>query len=57
MWTVITGATGNVGTALLHVLEHEDAELVGLARRLPDTTAAPYRAAANRSATRRGAEW
>jgi nucleoside-diphosphate-sugar epimerase len=43
---VITGATGNVGTALLHALEPGEDELIGLARRLPDTTAVPYRAAA-----------
>ncbi len=42
---MITGATGNVGTALLHALEPGDDDLVGVARRLPDTTASPYRAA------------
>jgi nucleoside-diphosphate-sugar epimerase len=47
---VITGATGNVGTALLHALEPGDHDLVGLARRLPDTTAEPYRAAGWRAA-------
>ncbi|WP_410656954.1 NAD-dependent epimerase/dehydratase family protein [Amycolatopsis sp. lyj-112] len=45
MRIVITGATGNVGTALLHALETGDDDLVGVARRLPDTTAVPYRAA------------
>lgn len=40
MRIVITGATGNVGTALLRRLaDHGDHELVGLARRVPD---APY---------------
>jgi nucleoside-diphosphate-sugar epimerase len=38
---VITGATGNVGTALLAALEPGH-DLAGLARRLPDTTAEPY---------------
>jgi nucleoside-diphosphate-sugar epimerase len=38
---VITGATGNVGTALLTALEPGH-DLAGLARRLPDTTAEPY---------------
>jgi nucleoside-diphosphate-sugar epimerase len=41
---VITGATGNVGTALLAALEPGH-DVVGLARRLPDTTAEPYRRA------------
>jgi nucleoside-diphosphate-sugar epimerase len=41
---VITGATGNVGTALLAALERGH-DVVGLARRLPDTTAEPYRGA------------
>jgi nucleoside-diphosphate-sugar epimerase len=41
---VITGATGNVGTALLDALEPGH-DVVGLARRLPDTTAEPYRRA------------
>ncbi|MEU3622877.1 nucleoside-diphosphate sugar epimerase [Amycolatopsis coloradensis] len=45
MRIVITGATGNVGTALLHALDTGEDDLLGLARRLPDTTAAPYRAA------------
>ncbi|WP_414938262.1 NAD-dependent epimerase/dehydratase family protein [Amycolatopsis sp. cmx-11-51] len=45
MRIVITGATGNVGTALLHALEPGDDEVIGVARRLPDTTAEPYRAA------------
>ncbi|MBB5851325.1 NAD-dependent epimerase/dehydratase family protein [Amycolatopsis umgeniensis] len=45
MRIVITGASGNVGTALLHALGSGDDELVGVARRLPDTTAEPYRAA------------
>ncbi|MFC3455440.1 NAD-dependent epimerase/dehydratase family protein [Amycolatopsis speibonae] len=45
MRIVVTGATGNVGTALLDVLESGGDELVGVARRLPDTTVARYRAA------------
>jgi nucleoside-diphosphate-sugar epimerase len=45
---VITGATGNVGTALLGALEPGH-DVVGLARRLPDTTAEPYRRAAWRA--------
>ncbi|MFC9252666.1 NAD-dependent epimerase/dehydratase family protein [Amycolatopsis thailandensis] len=45
MRIVITGATGNVGTALLDVLESDADELIGVARRLPDTTSARYRAA------------
>ncbi len=38
MRVVVTGATGNVGTALLRALAREDAvtEIVGVARRLPD---------------------
>ncbi|MFK0247166.1 NAD-dependent epimerase/dehydratase family protein [Amycolatopsis azurea] len=44
MRIVITGATGNVGTALLDVLEPGGHELVGVARRLPDPTAGRYRA-------------
>lgn len=44
MRIVITGATGNVGTALLAALEPGH-DVVGLARRLPDTTAEPYRRA------------
>lgn len=44
MRIVITGATGNVGTALLAALDPAH-DVVGLARRLPDTTALPYRRA------------
>ncbi|MFI5585594.1 NAD-dependent epimerase/dehydratase family protein [Amycolatopsis sp. NPDC051758] len=44
MRIVITGATGNVGTALLAALEPGH-DVVGLARRLPDTAAEPYRRA------------
>ena len=49
MRIVITGATGNVGTALLDRLqearseEGADLEIVGVARREPDQDAAPYR--------------
>lgn len=54
---VITGATGNVGTALLAALDPAH-DVVGLARRLPDTTAEPYRRAGWRAADLgvRGAE-
>ncbi|WP_329063618.1 NAD-dependent epimerase/dehydratase family protein [Amycolatopsis sp. NBC_01480] len=41
MRIVITGATGNVGTALLGALGTGH-DVVGVARRLPDTTAEPY---------------
>lgn len=36
MRIAITGATGNVGTALLRRLAAEDVEVVGICRRLPD---------------------
>lgn len=42
MKIVVTGASGNVGTALLRRLAGTGAEVVGVARRMPDTTAAPY---------------
>lgn len=38
MRIVITGATGNIGTAVLRRLAREDHELVGLARRVPGGT-------------------
>lgn len=40
----VVGATGNVGTALLASLHDEERveQVVGIARRLPDTTSAPY---------------
>ena len=43
----VTGASGNVGTALLGALASDPKveEVVGIARRRPDTTAAPYNAA------------
>ncbi|UOX92306.1 NAD-dependent epimerase/dehydratase family protein [Amycolatopsis sp. FBCC-B4732] len=44
MRIVITGATGNVGTALLAALEPGH-DVAGLARRLPDPAAEPYRSA------------
>jgi UDP-glucose 4-epimerase len=46
---VIVGSTGNIGTALLRRLQQEadPPEVLGLARRLPDTTVEPYS----------GAEW
>jgi UDP-glucose 4-epimerase len=43
MKVVIVGATGNVGTAVLRALEHDDRvrEVVGIARRKPSAPAAP----------------
>ncbi|MCZ2265200.1 NAD-dependent epimerase/dehydratase family protein, partial [Isoptericola sp. QY 916] len=45
MRVVVVGQTGNVGTALLRALadEPEVTSLLGVARRLPDRTAEPYR--------------
>lgn len=45
MRVVIVGATGNVGTALLRVLHEEPqvTSVLGIARRLPDRNAEPYR--------------
>jgi UDP-glucose 4-epimerase len=45
MRIVIVGGTGNVGTALLRALTAEPAvtSVLGVARRLPDRTADPYR--------------
>lgn len=47
MKVAVVGATGNAGTALLGALRAEDRieQVVGIARRLPDTAAAPYDAA------------
>lgn len=44
MRVVIVGSTGNIGTALLRRFKQESdpPQLVGLARRLPDTAVAPY---------------
>lgn len=44
---VVTGLSGNAGTALLRALRAEPAigSVLGIARRLPDRTAEPYRAA------------
>ncbi|PYY46248.1 NAD-dependent epimerase/dehydratase family protein [Curtobacterium sp. MCBD17_023] len=42
---VIVGATGNVGSALLRRFRDAGADLVGVARRLPDLRAQPYDAA------------
>lgn len=44
MRVLVTGATGNLGTALLEVLAAEPGvdEVVGVARRLPSTTTRPY---------------
>lgn len=49
MRIAITGASGNVGTAVLRNLQRQleskpgSLELVGISRRLPDTSRAPYR--------------
>lgn len=45
MRVAIVGATGNAGTALLHALHEEPrvTSVLGLARRLPDRSAEPYR--------------
>jgi nucleoside-diphosphate-sugar epimerase len=45
MRVVVVGATGNVGTALLRALHREPrvTSVLGMARRLPDRDAAPYR--------------
>ena len=45
MRIVVVGATGNVGTALLRALHEEPrvTSVVGIARRLPDRGAEPYR--------------
>ncbi|WFR67830.1 NAD-dependent epimerase/dehydratase family protein [Curtobacterium flaccumfaciens] len=45
MRIVVVGATGNVGTAVLRRMAAADADLVGVARRLPDLRAEPYGAA------------
>ncbi|QWS32967.1 NAD-dependent epimerase/dehydratase family protein [Curtobacterium aetherium] len=42
---VVVGATGNVGTALLRRFRDAGADLIGVARRLPDLQATPYDAA------------
>lgn len=43
MKVAVVGATGNVGTAVLTALsEQRDVEILGIARRLPDRTVAPY---------------
>ena len=48
MRIAITGASGNAGTALLRRLKQAAAdepgglELVGISRRMPDTSQAPY---------------
>lgn len=44
MKVAVIGASGNAGTALLHALGAEDGvtEVVGIARRRPDESAAPY---------------
>lgn len=47
MKIAVVGASGNVGTALLHALRHEEwiEEIIGIARRRPDVEVAPYDAA------------
>ncbi|MCC3330878.1 NAD-dependent epimerase/dehydratase family protein [Nocardia abscessus] len=45
MKVVVTGASGNVGTALLRTLRADDCEIVGIARRTPDLAYEPYSAA------------
>ncbi|MER7796430.1 NAD-dependent epimerase/dehydratase family protein [Microbacterium sp. NPDC096154] len=47
MKVAIIGASGNAGTALLHALRGQDevSEIIGVARRTPDVSAAPYDAA------------
>ncbi|WP_261163885.1 NAD-dependent epimerase/dehydratase family protein [Microbacterium sp. Marseille-Q6965] len=47
MKVAIVGASGHVGTALLHALRDEERveEIIGIARRLPDATREPYSAA------------
>ena len=43
MRVAVVGATGHAGTYLLEALRsEEDVEVVGIARRAPDSTAAPY---------------
>ena len=43
MRIVVTGATGNVGTAVLRRLQKQaDVEIVGIARRRPDDSVPPY---------------
>ncbi|MGK8523915.1 NAD-dependent epimerase/dehydratase family protein [Nocardia asteroides] len=45
MKVVVTGASGNVGTALLRALRDDDCEIVAIARRRPDPANEPYSAA------------
>ncbi|WP_409494579.1 NAD-dependent epimerase/dehydratase family protein [Amycolatopsis sp. cmx-11-12] len=42
MKIVVTGASGNVGTALLRELSAEGCEMTAVARRRPDTSVEPY---------------
>jgi UDP-glucose 4-epimerase len=55
MRVAVTGATGNVGTALLRALGAEDlvSEIVGIARRRPGVAVAGSPAPTAASATRR----
>ncbi|MGY6651736.1 NAD-dependent epimerase/dehydratase family protein [Amycolatopsis sp. TRM77291] len=45
MKIVVTGASGNIGTALLRALAGDGHDVLGVARRHPDTTVAPYSSA------------
>jgi UDP-glucose 4-epimerase len=45
MKVVVTGASGSVGTALLRAARNENWEVVGVARRRPDTARQPYSSA------------
>ncbi|TDQ00818.1 NAD-dependent epimerase/dehydratase family protein [Labedaea rhizosphaerae] len=42
MRIVVTGATGNAGSALVRAFRGSGVEVVGLARRLPETSGAPF---------------
>lgn len=58
MRAVVVGATGNIGTAVLRALQEtsEVTSILGLARRAPDTSVAPYRACEWRTVDLAGAE-
>ncbi len=45
MKVVVTGASGNVGTALLRALSGDRCDIVGIARRIPEIACEPYAAA------------
>ncbi len=42
MRVVVIGATGNLGTGVLRRLHAAGAEIVGVARRMPDASLEPY---------------